>query len=204
MLQFNSRLFAITIGAALAAGGAPLQAALIDYSFAGTVGSEFGLTGYNGETFSASATVDTTLDSIVSFSFSVTNQGTWIGSGGSIFKNLGAGTFSLDAGVDEGASYSQTHAGFIPLNAILANFSGPISGGGYSGLIDGYPTSFDFGVLSSTFSIQKDGQNFSGGVTSASGSPAAAAPVPATIGLALTGLGMIGGLGGLRRRNRAQ
>ncbi len=181
------------------------HAALIDYTFAGTVDRQGNLTGYLGKAYVANARVDTTTDAILSYQFTVSDVGTWAGAGGTITNpspqaNLGQ-QFILAAAA---GGFTQIADG---LNPNLLNYLGQIVGpsGSFGGYVDGYPTTFDasFGTCDVAFFGFRDssGDKFFGvRLSSARGTVVSTGTVPEPASAALAAVAGLAALRGLRRR----
>lgn len=194
---------AAAVSAALLASAAPAaQAVMIQYSLEGEITSQGApVSGYTGETYSVSFVFDTVAGQVGDFSWSVTNHGTWTGSGG--YLSVGSNSFFVDLGTQYGgASYTQLGDASVPvtLGYHSIRVSDPNLFGGY---VDGFPTTFDLSATPRTyflFGASSSSNFFAGAFTSASGAVIQSVPEPPTAAAVLAGLAA---LGTLRRRKRA-
>jgi MYXO-CTERM domain-containing protein len=202
-MRIKTTILSLTAGGALlAAMHGPVQAAIIDYSFSGAV-TQIG-TDTTTRTYSGSATVDTSDNSITAFAFMVA-PGTglpfssWTGTGGAANADSAGGTFTFELTFDTndpGTTVTPENPGFdFDGDSLLFGITSAASD--FADFVDGFPTAF-IGGFPGAFEFAVADLPFNGTITSASGT-LRQTPVPATAPLAIAGLGL---LAALRRRRR--
>lgn len=175
----------------------PLKAAMIDYEFTGAVASTSSK--YPDQSYSAEAVVNTTLGTIVSFSFTIGGDKTWAGTGGAALYDAtgdgpsgsGIGSFVLLVGQADGVTWTAVADSFTPNIGEVSTIFGNPTNGGATNLVGGFPTAFDLAVASvGTGFYFSDGTTFFGGdFVTAEGS--GTVPVPPVTALLLLGLGKL-------------
>lgn len=197
---------AAAIGAALALTAVtPAHAALIRYSVAGTVSSQFNLTGYTGQAYTGSLIIDTTTDLIDEFSFSVAGKGTWSGSGGTIYLTQNSPTSNFRIDLTTG-TFDTIADGFTPTSGASFFFLQGAIGSPLGDFLDGYPLTVNaasyFCVKSVNYAASSPSfRSFGLNSFTVVGEEYTPAPAPATAALTLAGLGA---LAAVRRRKAAR